>query len=361
MKKTKQNQMNKFVVVGDVHISARNDSPIVAEHQIKFFEEQLFPYMKSNGITHILQTGDLLDRRKYSNHSIIQLWKERVFDKMIEYGFEMTMILGNHDIALKSSLKINGPELMFNSYKNVKVIKEPTEIVVEGTQILMLPWICSENYTQTYEAIEKSNSSYCLGHFEFAGFELQKGHMMHEGSSIDPFKKFSLVISGHYHTKSYNENIVYTGTPYELTWIDADDPKGFWVFDPVKQDLDFVRNTTTLFNKIVYDDLDKGLDYYKTIKFLQLKDTYVKIYVVNKTDPHGFSKLIDRLNTVGVADLSIIEQVVSDDVELDDSIKIEDTMELVEDFVDKTETSLDKDKIVSLIKELHLLALTTLE
>ena len=45
---------NSFCILGDLHIGARNASMILCEYQIRFFEDELFPYMEKHGITEIL-------------------------------------------------------------------------------------------------------------------------------------------------------------------------------------------------------------------------------------------------------------------------------------------------------------------
>ena len=114
-----------IIVLGDCHIGVRNASAIVAEYQIKFFEEVLFPFMQKNKITHILQMGDMYDTRKFSNHVIVKMWETRVFLKSQELGFTWDIILGNHDIALKNTLKVNTPELLLQDrFSNINIIKD---------------------------------------------------------------------------------------------------------------------------------------------------------------------------------------------------------------------------------------------
>lgn len=69
--------MSEFVILGDVHVGARSASPVMCEHQIKFFEDELFPYMEKHHIIQILQLGDLFDSRNFSNHVILHKWKTR--------------------------------------------------------------------------------------------------------------------------------------------------------------------------------------------------------------------------------------------------------------------------------------------
>jgi hypothetical protein len=40
----------KIALINDTHFGARNDSPIFLEHFLSYFEQQFFPYLKTNNI-----------------------------------------------------------------------------------------------------------------------------------------------------------------------------------------------------------------------------------------------------------------------------------------------------------------------
>ena len=350
----------KLLIVGDMHLGVRNASQIVSNFQLKFFEEQVFPYMEKHGITTILQTGDLCDTRKFSNHVILEEWKRRFFDAMQKKKIEFKMFLGNHDIALKNTLSVNTPSLFLSQYDNVTIYDKITEENFDGLSMLIVPWICQQNYTEAVEALDKSKSLWCAGHFEFDGFDMHKGQT-HTGGIKAP-TRFEQMISGHFHTRSTKGNVTYVGTPYEMTWIDYGDPKGFHVLDTDTRELKFVQNDFTLFNKVYYNDKDQKSDYFKSIKLDHIEETYVKVIVTNKTDPYQFDRFMDKIFQIPTADLKIVEDMSefeTDNID-DDDLELEDTPSLISSFIDAVDTELDKDKLKTAMKSLYVESLHTL-
>lgn len=349
-------KMNKkFVVLGDLHLGARNASPVLCEYQLKYFETELFPYILANNITTILQLGDLFDSRKFSNHVILHQWKERFFGFLESHDIEFITLLGNHDVAHKNTLKVNSTSLFLNSYKNIRIIDKPTEFMFNGNvPFLLIPWICAENTDEVSEMIKETSCIFCAGHFEFAGFEMQKGVSAHGETDTKDFDKFDLVFSGHFHTRSKKKNILYTGVPYEMTWADYDDQKGFHVFDTKTHKISFVKTVTSLFHRIEYDDSD-GL---KRMYVNSLKDAYVKVVVVNKTDPIHFEKFITNIILENPADLKITDiQIEFDDIEVDDILKLDDTKTMITNFISQIETELDLDVLNDMMHTLYINAL----
>lgn len=345
----------KCLVVGDCHIGARNASMIVADYQLRTWEEQWFPYMKKHKIKTIIQTGDMFDSRKFSNHVVLAEWKNRFFSVLEENKIQLHMVLGNHDLALKNTTSVNTPKLLLNEYKNIHIY-ERSEVVEFGSmKMLMVPWICLENYMETELLLEQTDALWCCGHFEIDGFEMHKGQMHIGGQKLEQFKRFEQVISGHFHTRSENKNIKYVGTPYEMTWIDFGDQKGVHILDTEKRDLEFISTNLTLFTKLYYNDKDKGQEYWKGFDVKHLVDSYVKVIVVNKTDPYQFDQLLEKLYQVGCADLKIVEDMSdldSDNVD-DDDIEMEDTISLIESYIEGLDLELDKDKMKTFMKSLY--------
>jgi len=348
---------NPFIILGDIHIGARNASMILCEYQIKFFENELFPYMEKHNITHILQLGDMFDSRKFSNHIILHQWKTRVFDLMQAKGYSFITLIGNHDTATRNSLLVNSPSLFLSDYDNVKIIDTTTEVILGGNTFLIVPWICIENEEESKSLVSSTSAIYCAGHFEFNGFNMQKGISARGGTDTKEFNKFDLVLSGHYHTRSKKHNILYTGVPYEMTWADYGDQKGFHVFDPMKHDVKFINTKNTLFNRFEYNDKNNEPKVPKN-----LKGTYVKIVVINKTDPYKFEKYINNINIQSPADLKITDiDVDFSDVDIDDELELEDTKTLIDNFIKQLDTDMNRDKLKDMMQGLYLRALETVE
>jgi hypothetical protein len=199
-----------------------------------------------------------------------------------------------------------------------------------------------------------------MGHFEFDNFEMHRGQI-HTGG-LKPPAKFQQIFSGHFHTRSTRDNVLYVGTPYEMTWIDFDDPKGFHVLNTKTQDLEFIQNEFTLFNKVFYDDKDKKDDYFKSIDLGAIENGYTKVVVVNKTDLYQFDRFMDRVYNIPTADLKIVEDIMDYDSAVDDDeLELEDTTTLISSYIDQIDTELDKGKLKSMIKTLYVQALEVIE
>jgi DNA repair exonuclease SbcCD nuclease subunit len=101
----------------------------------------------------------------------------------------------------------------------------------------MMPWICADNYEQCMGAINTTKSTIMFCHTDIVGFQMHKGQACDEGFDPKQFSKFDLVFSGHFHHRSTIGNITYLGNPYEMTWADFEDPRGFNIFDTDTREL----------------------------------------------------------------------------------------------------------------------------
>ena len=341
----------KVLVITDQHFGVRNDSLVYIEYYKKFYSTVVIPFIKKFGIEHVLCLGDTFDRRKSVNFNSLEAAKEMWFTPLEQMGVSMTMLVGNHDIYYKNTLRVNSPDLLLGEFGNIQVVDVPTELSIGGLPVFCVPWICDSNRHDTYRLLEASTARLCVGHLEFTGFEAVPGMVMEHGYSPDPFAKFDKVLSGHYHTKSSKKNIHYLGNPYELYWNDYKTRKGFHILDTETLDLQFYRNPYTIFEKIFYnDEVQIDMDQYK--------DKYVKLVVEEKKDQVKFDKVVSLLYDVGVVDLKIIEDL---SVELDEveHLETEDTLSLLERYIDDSECQADKQSVKDIIKTLYLEACET--
>jgi len=349
----------KLCILGDTHFGARGDSLDFHKYFRKFYNDVFFPYLKENNITTIIQMGDLFDRRKYINFNSLYLSRKYFFDELIANDLHMYTLIGNHDVSFKNTLEVNSPSLIIGDYQNIKVIQDFETITLDDLSIDVVPWICDENESEIFNKIKKSKSDICFGHFEIAGFEMDRGNICDTGIDKKLLNRYDVVLSGHFHHKSSDGNITYVGTPYEMTWADYSDPKGFHIFDTETREMVFVKNPYTMFNKILYDDSTTDFEHWKKFDFDSLKETYVKVVAVNKQNPYLFDFVLDNLYKSGCSDISIVEDFT--DVQIDDDIidQAEDTMTILSKYIDALELDVENDQLKKLMRELYVEALNT--
>lgn len=351
----------KLIILGDTHFGARGDSLDFHKYFQKFYDEVFFPYLIDNKIDTVIQMGDLFDRRKFINFNSLYLSRKYFFDKLKEHNIQLHALIGNHDVAYKNTLEVSSPTLLLKEYDNVHLYSEFETKTFGNLDIDIVPWICDDNELDIFDKIKSSRSEVCLGHFEIAGFEMDKGNICDIGIDKKQLSKYDIVLSGHFHHKSTNGNITYVGTPYEMTWADHNDPKGFHVFDTDTREMAFVKNTFTMFNKIVYDDSVTNFDHWKAYDYDSLKESYVKFVVLNKQNPYLFDHVVDNMYKVGVSDLSIVEDfsdtLIDNDQEIVD--QAEDTMTILSKYIDNLELDVEPDKLKTLMRELYIEALNT--
>jgi DNA repair exonuclease SbcCD nuclease subunit len=341
----------KVAIITDQHFGARNDSIAFLDFFQKFYDDTFFPSLDAAGINTVLILGDTFDRRKYVNFYALDRAKKMFFDKLEERGIRVHMLAGNHDTYYKNTNDVNSPDLLLREYNNIDVIDSPETIIIDGTSICMMPWICPENYQASLDEMKNTKAEICMGHFEIAGFAMHRGMESHDGLSKEIFDKFDMVFSGHYHHRSDDGHIYYLGNPYELTWQDFKDTRGFHLFDLERRELEFIPNPNTMFERVEYDDKDcDPID----LDLIDLTGKYVKLVVVNKTDYYKFDKFIQKLYNKGCYEIKIIEDFSEfEEGQIDEEINLEDTVSVLSNYVDSIETDVDKEHIKTFMRTLY--------
>ena len=342
----------KVAIITDQHFGARNDSVHFLDFYEKFYRETFFPTLEENDVKRVYILGDTFDRRKYVNFYSLKRTKEMFFDPLAYMGIDVHILAGNHDTYYKNTNDVNSIDLMLREYSNVNVISSPQTLDLNGVGVCMVPWICTDNYEQTMEVVKRSNAQAVFGHFEFAGFEMYRGHKNDHGMDTKSFDKFPIVCSGHFHHRSRSGNIVYLGNTYEFTWSDYNDPRGYHIYDTETNEIEFYENPNRIFHKVYYDDSNTDPN---NIDLTYLKESCVRLVVVKKTDFYKFDMFVDKLYNSNLIELKIMEDFseFESDANDDENFDVEDTMSILEDYVEAINTDLDKVKIKSLLRTLY--------
>jgi DNA repair exonuclease SbcCD nuclease subunit len=339
--------MSKIAVITDTHFGCRNESKVFADYFDLFFSNVFFPELERRGITHVIHLGDLVDRRKFVNF----LAADRMFYSFVNRlkDKRLTIIPGNHDCPLRESLKSNAVEVLLGRHSNVKIITEPTFISGIG---LLVPWICASNREQVQAAIAKAHyekARAVMGHFEMTGFEMHRGDVSNTGMDPDAFYGFETVLSGHYHHKSDKLNIHYLGAPYEITWNDYDDVKGFHIFDPDTLELEFIRNPYRMHFKVDYDDRTEQT----APDFRELKGRMVKLIVHARTQSAKFETFVRELERSEPANVVIADdQLVKLENDAEEATT-KDTLEVLIDCLDGLSDTVDKRRLRTFLTDLY--------
>ena len=344
----------KIALITDTHFGARNDNANFNEYFYKFYEGIFFPYLHQHNIKTCIHLGDVMDRRKFVSYKTASDFRERFILPFNQLNINLHMLVGNHDTFYKNTNDVNSlHELVNGKFSNIKVYSEAQEVNFDGCKILFMPWINNQNHIHSVGMIDQTTAQICMGHLELNGFAMQRGMIMDHGWDKEEFNNFDMVMSGHYHHKSDDGQIFYLGTPYEIYWNDWDDPKGFHVFDTETRELERIVNPYKIFSKIYYDDSTAS---YESHDISQYKDKYVKVVVVNKKDLYQFDKFVDKILTADCHEVKIIEDFSDLDASnvSDDIIEnTEDTMTLLERYIDDLTVDLSKDRLKNTMRTLY--------
>ena len=344
----------KIAIINDTHFGARNDNSNFNEYFYKFCDNIFFPTLKKNNIKTCIHLGDLMDRRKFVSYKTSRDFRKRFVSPFVEMGIDLHIMIGNHDTFYKNTNDVNSVvELLGGRHDNIKIYSEAEEVVFDDTKILFLPWINSQNTISSEKIIKETDAVVCMGHLEIAGFQMMKGLLNEHGLSKNIFRKFDSVFSGHFHIKSDDGHIYYLGAPYEIYWNDCDYKKGFHIFDTETREMERIENPYTIHKKVYYDDTQND---YSKFDVSKLVDHYVKIIVVNKKDLYQFDQFVDRVLKADCHEVKIIEDfsdldanTVSDDI----VENTEDTMTLLSKYIEELDTSLDKNRLINLQRQLY--------
>lgn len=348
-----------IAILADSHFGARSDSAPMQANMAKFYNRVFFPALDEHKVGAVVHAGDFFDRRKYCNIGTARFIHDTYTDPLSRRAIPQYMITGNHDIYYKSSTEVNGIEEFYRHTPNVNIFTQPVEIELDGCGILLLPWITDNNRAASLKLIAETKFSVVIGHLELSGYQMYRGLANPDGLDPAMFERFEMVMSGHYHHRTIAPPIYYLGACYPMIWSDYQDPRGFHIFDTETHALTYVENPYSLFVKILYSDAGEKHDYIKTLAQSILAvgspyhDAFVKVIVKSKEQPYWFDVMMDCLYKVNVQDVLVVDDIIVDDADEQDSTEIPDldTLTLMKEYIDTLSISCDKDELFTYLRE----------
>lgn len=302
----------KLALCGDLHLGASKDSDWIQQYQKDFFEFMVSECEK-RGVKELIQTGDWFDVRRGITATTMNFNRDVVVPTL-SYFDHVHVDVGNHDMQLKDRITPNSVTELLGGLDGFTVYDKPSTVDFDGRHIDIIPWICRGNSDEINEFIGSTDSKIAVGHFELAGFKYTGG--ISTGLSPDFLSKYDKVWSGHYHNQSEGQNVRYLGTPYTLTLGDANESRGFFIYDTELDDLTYIENPVCNHIKVYFN-----ADTFLLTDLNAYTNKFVKFVCEKRSSSNSaidFDKALDELYKVAY-DVEKLDEIDLDVNELDDN------------------------------------------
>jgi DNA repair exonuclease SbcCD nuclease subunit len=338
----------KRIICGDLHFGEKCSVDEFVAYQEREFD-RMVDYATGNGIEGFVFLGDVLDNRKHINFKTLALVKSKM-RRLVDGGFRVTIVVGNHDAFYKNTNVVNGPNEIFGDDESGKicvVYDRPCLDPMASNHLHMAcPWITKANFDASVQQIELG-TDYCYGHFEINGFVMNNSNVCRSTITPSMFKRFKRVFSGHFHTRSTQGNILYCGSLFQLDWNDYGQKKGFYVLDDETDTVEFVEAGEYVYKKIMIGPK------FKFDSVADVENCFLKVYVnrkLSKKDQLGMNDLLSRNISFEIIDNTVLDDVNSEDVDF--SSDFEEIVEIGVEAQDGLEDNEKKD-VLALIRKMH--------
>ncbi len=224
---------------------------------------------------------------------------------LCEAQIPVYILVGNHDLINEKGLH-NGLNYLkpYARIVNIPTYTSPTK------NLLLIPYYSDSTQLVSFLKYAEPNAILIM-HQGFLGAAM--GDYIQDKSSIDPVivKDFK-VISGHYHRHQTIGTVTYIGSPYTITFGEANDgPKGFLVLN---EDGSFTREILHLRRHIIkeFNSIDELASHIcpfgelfcnkDDLLILKIKGPYSELHKLNKNDlisflPEGVNFKLDLIPT----------------------------------------------------------------
>jgi DNA repair exonuclease SbcCD nuclease subunit len=330
----------KILIYSDLHLHNHHKLIVNSETALGVLS-YIKEYAQSNDIKKIISAGDFFHTKAktYAPH-VIQGWLK--VKEIKKANIDQYMLIGNHDMA-NPNTTMNSILFVYSDY--VKVIPDYYFFDTENTRYHLL------SYTDTkFDNFQLDDDKYnvLIAHLDIIGFQMSNGFQSISGFKMEDFKDFDLVLSGHYHKHQQKNNIVYIGSPYQTSFSERGQKKGFIILDDETLDWEFVETPEAPKYEIIdISSLDDLSNKNVNNKFLKIR---LKNNKINKT------KLKDRLVELGAISTNIVMPEDTKEIEkyYEDELSA-DPVELATSYINSLSSlqRLDKRKLVKYFNKIQ--------
>jgi DNA repair exonuclease SbcCD nuclease subunit len=255
--------MSKIAIIGDIHLSPKCDIPSIKNKVVdaqKRYLDALPDKLDAHGVKTVIFAGDIFSVRNFVTVEALNYAMNLFGNTLGKYNIHI--IAGNHDCLYDNTNAVSSIRYL-GLLPNVTVYIDSmvNTVEIDGIQFQLVPWITMptvnpENmaaFSKWLSSMSKKpkalrDKTVIVGHFDMMGMLMEAGQFSDTG--LEPAKFLTAArytFSGHYHcrstTKKGDNEVVYLGTPYQLTFAHVDTDCGIYMFDTEAMGYEFIENT----------------------------------------------------------------------------------------------------------------------
>lgn len=319
--------VNRVILISDIHLGIRNASFEWIENMTRYFDNFFIPlirkYKEAGDKCVVVVAGDYFDNRQHIDINVMNVGAEIM--QKIAAEVEVFVSIGNHDIYKKKEVDISSVKI-FKLFKNVKLIEKLTTLVTsQDRKFLIVPWV-GDAKEETKILTRNKNVDFYILHSDIAGFKYDNGRQIVNGVNISTIEG-KKIYSGHIHKRQSTDVATYIGSPYHLKRSDIGNTKGIYsvVISPDSVKEEFVENTySPKYLKVPLEDiLDYTLDKVKKIVYNNYVDIIIKrkwkndismsklMEAMDYCKPRKIEIILDKLETEFTDDNNIVTKDMS--------------------------------------------------
>jgi len=287
-----------YTVVGDPHLTPKTLDK----------GDQLFKIVEELG-NPVIWLGDLQDTKEVVRSKVLNAY----FDYFKSSKLQHIILVGNHDWhnleCLDHSLKTLG------ALPNVIIVDKP----IMFDSFMAIPYYKdTDKLKQILKEVGGVRTLFC--HVDISGFDYGNGCLCEDGLSLEDFKTFGLVISGHFHKHQVQNNLVYLGTPFSHSFGETDQHKFLGIYNETSNTLKFLpskfpRHVTL---KLRISPPAGSVSYFEDLhKFIEAnKDNLMRIQLYgNPADVASFDRVPYNKLNIKFEDKSEGDDIIGADID----------------------------------------------
>jgi DNA repair exonuclease SbcCD nuclease subunit len=342
--------------ITDTHLGIRNNSGEWIDIISNYFYEWFLPLVRENYQPGdiIIHAGDYYDSRQSINVKVLNLGVEIAEELSKIFVDGVYIIVGNHDVFGKNSNDVNSLKSI-KWISSINVIEEPVSITLGDKTFFMMPW--RKDQEAEAECLENATPhDYLCCHCDIRGLKFNRYSNVEHGSSIDKFRKFGRVYSGHIHYAQESENIKMLGSPYELTRSDMGNPKGITLLDlSTGKETYFSNNFSPKHKRVEFTNLlNLSPDEASSIFNNNFVDVMIDPKMAMKAPLNIISEMLPEARRISFHpyDQNQINNL-SENIQVSENRQF-NVMDFIKEYVNSLETTEEtKTKMINSINKLH--------